>query len=252
MSRLVERENTRRSNAAQRAVAHGEAPDRAERHPETVREKGTDKAAVRDDQHVVTVGMRRGDRLDRAKGALLNGRERLSTWWKMLDRVSDPSGVGVTRPRADLVHRASFPLAERQLTKIVDDGERDADGGHDGTGRQAGAFHGARVNVRESSASEARAERGRLPVTELGERHVLAPLEAPAGVGDRLAVTCEQQRSHDSAGVEALLRVHGDATISRPRGTAPSGGARASSSYRGSRSRRRSAGSRPCRSGQSA
>src|SRR5439155_14483523 len=59
--------------------------------------------------------------------------------------------------------------------------------------RSARARERARVDVGEPPSPQRHAESGGLPPAQLGERHILAPLEPANGVRDRLPMAREQE-----------------------------------------------------------
>src|SRR5262245_5925518 len=178
-----------------------------------MREVGADHTTVADDEDIVAVRMGHADRVQRAHDALLHAVKGFAPGRAGADGIADPARVGVAGQGADLLHRAPFPLTERQLAEIVHERERHTEVARDDLGGGARARERTRIDVGHRPPAKSLAEGGGLAPTQIRKRHVVRPLEPTDGVGERLAVPREQQSLH--ARVLAAASAHAAAPALR-------------------------------------
>ncbi len=174
-------------NAGQRAVVDTQAPERVERETQHVTGVHADHTAVGDDQHLVAVGMGRGNVVDRPDDARAHVRERLAAGRRTVERRFEPALVGVTIALTDLIDGAALPLAEAQLGQLGQHAQRHSPAARE-LRRLAGASERTDVRGDEPPPGEGATECFRLPPTQGGESHVGGTLEAPQRIPLRLPV----------------------------------------------------------------
>src|SRR4029453_12676235 len=157
-----------------------------------------------------------GDPRDRLQHARADLGQRLAAGRRASGRGADPGQIRIALARADLVDGAALPLAERQLTELVN--RRDGNSGPSqrdvrGVPRPA---HRADIRGRHAIAVTQRVpERRGLRAAEIGEADVVGALKLSYLVPQRLAVT-RQQEPHAGRSATSRARRRRASDSSRP------------------------------------